>query len=413
ETENKTSILVPPSNGRTDLVPPSNGRTEEKSETKEQTSESQKPADASKVASSTKAADSALVPPSNGRTDKPEPTNEVIPDQNINDQLNADQFIDPERQRAVVEDMMQEDRGNWIESEKNELKRKMEQQKNDKSAEKKGILKRSLESFTFSTDFGYDINDYLRQLKPDMGFFDILKLEPESKYRNRSTQGRRLSVRSNVDPFTWASLGTNMSFTNRFSKSMGTAYNSDSSSVGGDVKLSKNTLSTMLKYDMTIQNSDNISGNISNSTSHNPSVTFRNNWKSGVGSSFGFRTTFRTSERSDVTTKSLIITPNLNIDYNLHLEGNLGIPFTGKSIKMDHNFDMSNTISAMVRREKLGVNRDEKSEQYGTSLDMSYDLRERIRASIRFSVDYNHDRVQADSDYITLSGSVMIRGEFR
>jgi len=74
---------------------------------------------------------------------------------------------------------------------------------------------------------------------------------------------------------------------------------------------------------------------------------------------------------------------------------------------------MSNTISAMIRREKLGVNRDERSEQYGTSVDMSYNLRERIRASIRFSVDYNHDRVQEDSDYITISGALMVRGEFR
>jgi len=334
-------------------------------------------------------------------------------DQRIDNQIDINNLINPEDQQAIIDDMIQEQRGNWIERDKNELKRKMEQQKNGKLTEKKGILGRSLESFSFSTDFGYDINDYLRQLTRDMGFFDILKLEPESKYRNRSTRGGRLSVRSNVDPFTWASLGANMSFTNRFSKSMGTAYNSDSSSIGGDIKLTKKSLSMMIRYDTTTQNSSNMSGNISNSISHNPSVTFRNNWKSGMGTSFGLRTTFRTSERSDVKTKSLIITPNLNIDYNLHLEGNLGIPLIGKSIKMDHDFDMNNTFSAVVRREKLGVNRDERSEQYGTSVDMSYNLRERIRASIRFSVDYNHDRVQKDADYITISGALMVRGEFR
>ena len=74
---------------------------------------------------------------------------------------------------------------------------------------------------------------------------------------------------------------------------------------------------------------------------------------------------------------------------------------------------MSNTFSAMVRREELGVNRDEKSERYGTSLDVSYKLRETIRSTFRISVDYNHDRVEEGADYISISGSLMVRGEFK
>jgi len=32
---------------------------------------------------------------------------------------------------------------------------------------------------------------------------------------------------------------------------------------------------------------------------------------------------------------------------------------------------------------------------------------------MRLSVDYNHDRVEEGADYIAISGSLMVRGEFR
>lgn len=169
----------------------------------------------------------------------------------------------------------------------------------------------------------------------------------------------------------------------------------------------------MFRYDMTKQDMGNRSGRISNSISHNPSITLRNNWSSEVGSSLGVRTTFRNQERSGIKTKSLLIAPNFNIDYDLHVSGDMGLPLIKKKIKLDHDLDMSNTFSIMIRREKLGVNRDEKSEQYGTSLDVSYNLRERIRATLRFSIDYNHDRIQEDADYLSVSGSLMLRGEFK
>ena len=274
---------------------------------------------------------------------------------------------------------------------------------------------RSIESFSFNTDLRFSMNDYLRQLKPDMSFMDIIKLDPESEFRTRSTRSTRYSVRSNVDPFSWASLGTNMSLTNRFTKTAGTASNSDSSTIGGDIKFlsSKRSSSLMLRYDMTTQDSSNRSGPISDSISHNQSVTLRKNWSSGVGSSLGVRTTLRNYERGGVETESIMFAPNFNIDYDLHVQGQMGLPLINRSISLDHNLDVSNTFSAMVRREKLGINRDEKSEQYGTSLDLSYNLREKIRASFRLSVDYNHDRVEEGADYISTSGSFMVRGEFR
>ena len=324
-----------------------------------------------------------------------------------------DSFVSPEERHNIMDDMMQEQRGNWIESEANEMDRKMREKAGLGKQDNRSVFRRSMESFTFNTDFGVDINDYLRELKPSMGFFEIINLEPESTYRSRSTRGRRFSIRTNVDPYTWSSLGFNMSITNRFTKSMGTASDSDSNTIGGDIKFLRSKMSLMLKYDMNKQNSSNASGSISDSISHNPSVTFRNNWSSGIGTSFGLRTTIRNYERGDVETKSLIVAPNFNIDYDWHVEGDVRIPFTKKRISMNHNLDMNNTISAMIRREKLGVNREEKSEQYGTSIDASYDLRQRIRASIRFSIDYNHDRVQEGGDYLAVSGALMLRGEFR
>ncbi len=322
-----------------------------------------------------------------------------------------DQVFDMEEQRKIMDERMQEERGNWIESEKDELKKKMKDMQKKKEKEDTGILKRSLESFIFNIDLGLDINDYFRQLEPHMGFFEIIDLEPESKYRNRSSRNRRISIRTNLDPFTWSSIGFNMALTNRFSKSMGTASNSNSATLGGDLKLSRKSTSFMFRYDMTKQDMGNRSGQISDSISHNPSITLRNNWSSGVGSSLGVRTTFRNQERSGIKTKSLLIAPNFNIDYDLHVSGDVGLPLIGKRIKLDHDLDMSNTFSTMIRREKLGVNRDEKSEQYGTSLDVSYNLRERIRATLRLSIDYNHDRVQEGADYLSVSGSLMIRGE--
>lgn len=340
-----------------------------------------------------------------------ETTNDTEAEYNIENEF--DQTFDIEERRRMMDERIQEERGNWIESEKEELKRKMKDMGKKKDKEDKGIFRRSLESFTFNTDLGLDINDYLRQLEPDMGFFEIINLEPESKYRNRSSRNRRISIRTNLDPLTWASIGFNMALTNRFSKSMGTASNSNSATLGGDLKLSRKSTSFMFRYDMTKQDMGNRSGQISDSISHNPSITLRNNWSSGVGSSLGVRTTFRNQERSGIKTKSLLIAPNFNIDYDLHVSGDMGLPLIKKKIKLDHDLDMSNTFSTMIRREKLGINRDEKSEQYGTSLDISYNLRERIRATLRLAIDYNHDRVQEGADYLSVSGSLMLRGEFK
>jgi len=337
-------------------------------------------------------------------------TGEEVIDYNEEDMDNS---MNQEDLREMMEERMQEDRGNWIEQDKDALKKKMEEKGKSKNEADKGILRRSLETFSFNADYKLQINDYLRRMTPDMGFAEILELDPESEYRTRSTNTKRYSFRANMDPFTWMSLGTNTALTNRFTKTAGTASDSDSSTIGGDVKFSSLKNSVMLKYDMTSRDSSNSSGPINNSISHSQSVVLRRNWSTGFGSNLGMRVTLSESEGGGVKRESKMFAPNLNIDYDLHVEGQVGLPLIGRKIRLDHDLDMSNTFSAMVRRDKLGVNRDEKSEQYGTSLDVSYNLRKTIRATLRLAVDYNHDRVEEGADYISISSALMIRGEFR
>ena len=124
----------------------------------------------------------------------------------------------------------------------------------------------------------------------------------------------RYSIRSKIDPFTWMSLGGNVSMNNRFSKTAGTASNSDSLTVGGNTKFASSKNSLMLKYDMTKRDSSNKIGPISNSTTHNQSVTIRRTWSSGIGSNFGFRYTLMDREGGGVETHSKTYAPNFNID---------------------------------------------------------------------------------------------------
>ena len=155
--------------------------------------------------------------------------------------LSEDEF------RELMDDRTQEERGNWIVKDKDELKRMANRRgsKDKRGSGEKGILMRTVESFSINTDVRYSVNDYLRQLEPGMGFADIIKLEPESEYRTRSTQTKRYSIRSKIDPFTWMSLGGNVSMNNRFSKTAGTASNSDSLTVA----VSENRMNLLCRHD--------------------------------------------------------------------------------------------------------------------------------------------------------------------
>ena len=63
----------------------------------------------------------------------------------------------------------------------------------------------------------------------------------------------------------------------------------------------------------------------------------------------------------------------------------------------------------MVRREKFGANREERSERYETTLQMRYNL----SAKLNLGVSYNQDHVEEGRDYLSLASSLTVRGEFR
>jgi hypothetical protein len=109
----------------------------------------------------------------------------------------------------------------------------------------------------------------------------------------------------------------------------------------------------------------------------------------------------------------MIITPNFSIDYKLLVKGEWRMPVLNKVINLDHNFDLTNTFSTVIRREQYGVNRDEKSERFETSLRFNYNLSTRLRMNTNLGVSYNKDHVEEGRDYFSVAGSVMVRGEFR
>lgn len=109
----------------------------------------------------------------------------------------------------------------------------------------------------------------------------------------------------------------------------------------------------------------------------------------------------------------MIITPNFSVDYRLYIKGEWRAPILNKVIALDHNFDLSNTFSTVIRREQFGVNRDEKSERFETSLRVNYNLSTHLRMNMNLGISYNNDHVEEGRDYFSIASSIMVRGEFR
>jgi len=309
---------------------------------------------------------------------------------------------------------IESEQGDWISRDKAELERKLRERQ--KEPQKAGLLRRSIDSLAFNFDVDFDMRDSLRQLDPAMDWLEMLKLEDEAKERSQSSQGQRYSFRSSIDPFTWSSFSANISYRNDFSKSSGTSYRSKSRDYEGDVKLfnSDNSSSFQIRYRYSNIDRSNVSGTIAESLSHEPSLSWRQRWTRDTNTSLGVRLTLRDRERSGIETNSLIITPNLNIDYALRVKGKKWkLPIWNKEINLTHDFDITNTFSTVIRREKLGLNREEKSERYETSLRANYNLSARLRMDLNLGISYNNDRVEEGRNYLSVSSSVMVRGEFR
>jgi len=312
---------------------------------------------------------------------------------------------------------MESERGDWIGRDKAELERKIRERKlKGEEVQKLGLWRRSIESFSINLDVSFDARDYLRKLDHGESFFDILKLPDDSDKRSRSTIGSRYGFRTDIDPFTWASFGTSYRRSNDFTKSAGTSSRYNSETYEGDVKVfgSDNASSIQLRYSFSDRSRTSVSGtSISKSISHEPSMSWRQSWAGGTKTSTGVRFSLRNQTRSGVKSNSMIITPNFSIDYRLLVKGEWRMPVLNKVINLDHNFDLTNTLSTVIRREQYGVNRDEKSERFETSLRFNYNLSTRLRMNMNLGVSYNKDHVEEGRDYFSVASSVMVRGEFR
>ncbi|MCH8294149.1 hypothetical protein IH992_23965 [Candidatus Poribacteria bacterium] len=318
--------------------------------------------------------------------------------------------IDEERIREF-----EDEQGDWISRDRAELERKMRERQGKKGKEQAGLIQRSIESLSLNGTLNFNTQDSLRRLEPGMSILDILKLPDEAEERTQSRQGVRYSFRSSIDPWTWASFGTNISFNNNFTKSLSTASRSQSKSYEANMKMfnSKNTASFQLRYGFTQRNQRNLNTLIGESSSHDPSISWSQTWGKTTKTDLGVRISLRDQERSGIDSSSFIITPNFRIDYRLHAEGGLKIPVFGKKFALEHDLNITNTFSTVIRREKFGANREERSERYETTLRTAYNLSTRLNLNLNFGMSYNNDHVEEGRDFLSITSSLRVRGEFQ
>ena len=318
--------------------------------------------------------------------------------------------------RETVEEA-ESQRGDWIRRDKAELQRKLRerqtQTEDQKEKKEAGIIQRSIESLGLNTNISLNNQDSLRGLDPGMRVADILQLPDEAEERTQSRQGTRYGFRTSVDPWGWASLGSSVDFSDNFTKSSSTSYRTKSRRYEGDIKIfnKKNTSSLQLRYGYTLQDRSNVNTQTGTSAAHEPSISWSHTWEQTTKTAVGIRLTQREEERSGIDTNSFIITPNVSIDYRVRIEGGIRLPFIGK-VPLEHDLDLSNTLSTVIRREQFGANREERSERYETSLRVGYRLSERLTADLNLGLSYNNDRVEEGRDFISVASALTVRGEF-
>ena len=305
-------------------------------------------------------------------------------------------------------------RGDWISRDKAELERKLKERKGKQGKGEFSLLRRSMESLALNADVSFDTQDSLQRLPPGTSIRDILELPDDTEERTQSRQRNRYGLRASVDPWTRVSLGTNISRNNGFTKSLSTSSDNQSTSYEGDIKLfnASNTSSFQLRHRYTQREQSNINTTINESVSQEPSISWSQSLGVSTKATLGVRMTMRDEERSSISGSTLIITPNLSIDYRLRLEGGLPIPILGR-IPLKHDLDLTNTFSTVIRREKRGANREERSERYETTLRTRYNLSTRLSANLNLGLSYNNDHVEEGQDFLSIASSVTVRGEFQ
>ncbi len=329
---------------------------------------------------------------------------------------NRQQELDRLERMGIDREMIEEaesQRGDWIRRDKAELERKLKERESRQAEKEAGIIQRSIESLGLNANISLNNQDSLRGLDPGMRIGDILQLPDEAEERTQSRQGTRYGFRTSVDPWSWASLGGSVDLSNNFTKSSSTSYRSESTRYEGDIKIfnAKNTSSLQLRYGYTLQDRSNISTQTGQSAAHEPSISWSHAWGRTTKTALGIRLTQREEERAGIDTTSFIVTPNVSIDYRVRIEGGLRLPFIGK-IPLQHDLDLNNTLSTVIRRERFGANREERSERYETSLRIGYRLSERLTANLNLGLSYNNDRVEEGRDFISVASALTVRGEF-
>ena len=314
---------------------------------------------------------------------------------------------------------LEENRGDWIERDKGELPSagtetgNIGTQEDAVPAVKDGILHRTLKSFTVSTNANFTASESYRQLASGLSMLEIYSLEQDAKERTNSRRSNRYTLRSSVDPWNWASFGTNVSTSDSFRKSSGTTYIQNTDAYEADVKLkARETSSFQLRYSYTTRDNGTLDTTLGDSKAHIPSLSWIQTWGKETRTALGVRTTIRDQLRSGIRGNALIVTPNLSIEYRYRTENGIWIPFFGR-IPLKHDLDLTNTLSWAIRREQYGANREERSERYETTLRIGYKISTHITSNFHLGLSYNHDRVEEGRDYLSIATALTIRGEIQ
>ena len=308
---------------------------------------------------------------------------------------------------------LEEDRGDWIERDKGEIGTPGIQGGTAQVAQE-GILQRTLNSFTISTNATFTATESYRQLASGLSALEIWSLADDAKERTNSRRNSRYTVRGSVDPWRWASFGANFRTSENFRKSSGSTYTSHAESYEADVELkTQATSSFQLRYSFTKRDSATQETTVVKSTGHTPSLSWIHTWgKETPRTALGIRTTLRDQERSGITSNALIITPNFSIDYRYRTENGIRFPFFGR-IPLKHDLELTNTFSWAIRRENFGANREERSERYETTLRVGYKISTHITANFHLGLSYHHDRVEEGRDFLSIASALTIRGEIQ
>ena len=322
------------------------------------------------------------------------------------------------RENGIDETQIQEieeNRGDWIERDKagEAPGDTLGRQGGAPPKAQEGILHRVLTSFSINTNATFSATESYRQLASGLSMLEIWSLEQDATERTNSRRSNRYTVRGSVEPWQWATLGTNVSTSDSFRKSSGTTYIENTSAYEADIKLkARENSSFQLRYSYTMRDSGTLEATLADSKAHTPSLSWIHTWGKETRTALGLRTTMQERLRSGIRGNALVITPNFSIDYRYHTENGIRIPFFGR-IPLKHDLELTNTLSWMIRREQYGPNLEERSERYETTLRVGYKISTHITANFHLGLSYNHDRVEEGQDYLSVATALTVRGEIR